>query len=222
MDDTDEIYSIKLKRSFKIMLFILLLISPISTLLSPFEPSQLSLAITWLHNALMYAGISLFGLYIGKWIRMEGLWGRLLSSVVVPVLVGNLVFNLLVFILLLLVSYQPQASGIYLLILAFLTLLLLEVIGIIRLYFDSKISKRLGYAQIKTSKRSFILLATIFGVSVLLTNDMLGLGDLITTLYGSAISTLLQTYIDSIPGIGILILLFPIVWYLDGELELLK
>ncbi len=222
MNDVNEIYNIRLKRSFKIMLFLLLLISPISTLLSPFEPSHLSLAITWLHNALIYAGISLLGLYAGKLVRMEGLWGRLLSSVVVPVLVGNLIFNLLVFISLPLMSYRPQASDIYLLVLAFLTLLLLEVVGIIRLYFDARISKWLGYIQIKASKRSFILLATIFGVSILLTNDILGLGDLVTTLYGSALSTLLRTYINSIPGIGILMFLFPIVWYLDGELELIK
>ncbi len=222
MDDINGIYNVRLRRSFKTMLFILLLISPISTLLSPFEPSRLSLTITWLHNALLYAGISLLGIYIGKWIKMDGLWGRLLSSVIVPVLVGNLVFNLLVFILPLLASYRPQTSDIYLLILAFLTLLLLEVIGIIRLYFDSRISKWIGYNQIKASKKSFLLLATVFGVSVLLTNDMLGLGDLITTSYGSAFSTFLRTYIDSIPGIGILMLLFPIVWYLDGELELLR
>lgn len=222
MNDVNEVYNVKLKRSFKIMLFLLLLISPISTLLSPFEPSHLSLAITWLHNALMYAGISLLGLYAGKLVRMEGLWGRLLSSVVVPVLVGNLIFNLLVFILLPLMSYQPQASDTFLLILAFLTLLLLEVIGIIRLYFDARISKWFGYIQIKASRRSFVLLATIFGASILLTNDILGLGDLVTTLYESALSTLLRTYINSIPGIGILIFLFPVVWYLDGELELPK
>lgn len=216
-----DLHTLKLKRSLRIVVFALLLISPISTLLSPLEPSRLSLLITWLHNALIYSGISLFGLYFGKLLRSEDLKGRLLSSVVIPTLVGNLVFNVMVYVSALASSgLMSEPKDVQLLVLAFLTILLLEVMGILRLYFDRRISNWLELAKVKTSRGSVLLLTLIFIVSALFTNEFMWLGDRITTSYGSASSVLVRTYVNAIPALGVLPLIFILIWYLDDELEI--
>lgn len=216
-----HILEMRRKRSLRIMVFTLLLVSPISTLISPLEPSRLSLAIIWLHNALMFSGISLLGLCFGKLLRSEGLIGRLLSSVVIPTLVGNLIFNVLIYVSTLASTrLMGEPGDFHLLVLAFLTILLLELMGVLRLYFDHIISDWLGLTNIRASRSSILLLTIIFIVSAMLTNDVMGLVDLITMSYKSALSILVLTYINAIPALGVLLPLFTLIWYLDNELEI--
>ena len=65
--------------------------------------------------------------------------------------------------------------------LAFLTVLFLEVLGVLRFYFDGKIARNLGFCEARVGKFALIFVILFFFVSALCTEPVLHYSDLANT-----------------------------------------
>jgi hypothetical protein len=224
----------KVRRILKISFFLSLLLPLISAFLASFGFRLFqgaSISLTWLGNALTFSGISWFGLPVMKFVRLKGFAGRVVSSFIVPSAVGVLVVFALSFILL--APLQAVAYFFYrfhggeagLLLLALLTISFFYVLGILRFYFDKRITEKFELEKVDVNLSTLILVALISFVSALTTTQFLHYGDLVNTEiahgFGKSplafLGFLVRSYIDLIPAMGVGTALFLLLWVIEGR-----
>jgi len=190
----------------------------------------------WLANALMFLGMSWFGMPITRFIRIKGFIGKIISGFIAPALIG---IFLLAFVLptilhyplflLALHFYEHYGGEAGLLFFAGLTYAILIFLGVLRLALDRRVSERLKLngAELNIVWLALILLLSL--ISALTTGAFLSYGDYLNTVLASMfresplifLGSTVRSYVAFIPAIGVGMALFSLLWILEGSLKII-